>query len=149
MRSGKGAFSAVDEGTSERHWIVNQIGDAMATRKKANAVEPAIEQTREQPVIANDAPTLPVPSLKFAPASLERPIVSSVRPSSKGSKGGAKSGGGKGASGKTVRVGGGGHSQKPKKKKALKGYSLGGRKSEPRKITTKTGLRKRGPSKSR
>jgi hypothetical protein len=121
----------------------------MATRKKANAVEPAIEQTREQPVIANDAPTLPVPSLNFAPASLERPIVSSVRPSSKGSKGGAKSGGGKGASGKTVRVGGGGHSQKPKKKKALKGYSLGGRKSEPRKITTKTGLRKRGPSKSR
>jgi len=60
VRSGKGAFSAVDEGTSERHWIVNQIGDAMATRKKANAVEPAIEQTREQPVIANDAPTLPV-----------------------------------------------------------------------------------------
>ena len=58
----------------------------MATRKKANAVEPAIEQTREQPVIANDAPTLPVPSLNFAPASLERPIVSSVRPSSKGAR---------------------------------------------------------------
>jgi len=120
----------------------------MATRKKANAVEPAIEQTREQPVIANDAPTLPVPSLNFAPASLERPIVSSVRPSSKGSKGGAKSGGGKGHQ---VRPSGsvGRSLPKTKEEKSVERYSLGGRKSEPRKITTKTGLRKRGPSKSR
>src|SRR5450631_1641788 len=132
----------------------------MAPRKKANAVEPAIEQPPAQPVIADVAPALAVPALNVVPVRVERPAVrpsSNVRAPSKGNKGGVKSGGGKRSGGGT-RVGGGnpqgtvvGH--KPKKKKAkkkgfmVKGYSLGERKGGPRKTTTKTGLRKRGPRK--
>ena len=64
----------------------------MATRKKANVVPPdelTIEQPPQQPVIADAALALPVPSLNVTPARVERPAA---RPSSKG---GGKSSGGK------------------------------------------------------
>jgi hypothetical protein len=94
------------------------------------------------------------------PARVERPAA---RPSSKGGKGGGKSSGGKGASGKTVRVGGGGHSQtsvgyKPKKKKAKKRMfkglmvknssflgdrNFGSKKKTTKRASSKPGLRKK------
>jgi hypothetical protein len=134
----------------------------MAPRKKtdAEAVQ-GIEQPREQPVIANVAPALPIPPLNFASVRVERPAArpaSSARTASKGNKGGGKSDGGKKSGGKGTTVGGG-HSQgivvghRPPKKKTkkkglmVKGYSLGERESEPRKRTTKAGLRKPGPRK--
>jgi hypothetical protein len=131
----------------------------MAPRKKPVPVQD-IERPPEPPVIANDAPPLPVTPVNVTPVRVERPAA---RPSSKGGKGGGKSSGGKGSSSKTVRVGGGGHSQtsaghKPKKKRAKKrafkglmvknNNFLGDRKYGSKKKTTKRtpskpGLRKR------
>lgn len=128
----------------------------MASRKKADVVptvEPTIEQPSEQPVTANVAP---VPSLNVAPIKVERPAAarpsSSVRVPSKGNKGGAKSGGGKGS---PNRGSGSGHYQetstsKKKKKKAKKkglkvmGSLLGEGKYRPSKKATKKGAQKRG-----
>jgi len=110
--------------------------------------------TPEQPVIANDAPSLAATPMDDTPRA-QRPAA---RRSSKGGKGGGKASGGKGSSsGKRVSFGGGGRTvaRKPKKKRVKKavfkiGHNplLGGRtfrskKKTSKRTTSKRGLRKR------